>query len=250
MKDNQTRAGKEKLNAYDIAFEAWKINRLLDINSIPFDEVCADLTITNSINNKAKANEPIPATIFNNQESINIGLFVIPNQFDKANTQEHFMVDFQSVRGQFDALLLMSEDSNFIDFGFKKILSNDKNNTIIHYRNSCFDFESFKDVFKPKSIVIMKTAFASGSNRAMEAIISAFKFPDFYSNQIVEIKNTIVCVAYGKDKYTNDEVNSICIYSLDQIKRGASLTHDTFEDMSLGNDIRVSVFISGFNTTE
>jgi cell division GTPase FtsZ len=85
---------------------------------------------------------------------------------------------------------------------------------IMQYRNSCFDFESFKDVFKPKSIVMMKTAFASGSNRAMEAVRSAFLFPDFYNNQILEMKDTMVCVATTDINCTIDEANDINKYCL------------------------------------
>jgi hypothetical protein len=48
----------------------------------------------------------------------------------------------------------------------------------------------------------------------------------------------------------NDEINSICKYSIDQIIRGNSLIHNTFEDFSLGKNIRVSAFIGGFDTSE
>lgn len=248
MNNDQILNREERLKEYNKAQEAWEKRKLLDVNSLPFDKVCADLIIRNSINNKA--NEPILATIFNNEESITVGLFMIPNQFDERNTQEQFIADFESVRDQFDALLLMNKDSNFNDFGFKEIVSDDEITAMTHYRNSCFDFETLKDVFQPKSIVIMRTAFASGSNRAMEAIHSAFAFPDFYRNHIVEIKNTIVCVASGAHKYTNEELNSIGIYTLDQIKRGASLIQNMFEDASLENNIRVSLFISGFDSVD
>jgi cell division protein FtsZ len=238
---------RAKLKAYNLALETWEKRKLLDVNSLPFDKVCADLIITNSIKNKT--NEPMLATIFNNEESTNIALFLIPNQFDERNTQEQFIADFESFRYQFDALLLMNKDSNFTDFGFKEIISNDKNSSMTHYRNICFDFESFKNVFKSKSVVFMRTAIGSGSNRAMNVIQSTFVIPDFYSNQIVAIKHSIVCVTYGTDSYPKAEINSICKYSLNLIKRGDSLMHNTFEDLSLGKDIRVSAFISTTDTT-
>lgn len=238
-------AAAERIKTYNKELETWKKRKSQDVNSIVFDEHCADLMIANSPNRKIS--EPILVTFFNSQDSIKVGLFLVPYQFDDTNTQDQFIADFESVRDQFDSLLFMYNDSNFSHFGFKEIASND---TMTHYRNSCFDFESFKNVFKPKSIVIMRRAFASGSNRAMDAIISAFTFPDFYRNQILEFKNTIVCVASGKDKYSDDEINSICKYSLDQIKKGASLCFDMMEDTSLENEIKVSVLISGFDSTK
>lgn len=237
----------ERIKAYNKELDTWEKRKKQEVNSIVFDEHCLDLMIANSPNRKI--NEPILATFFNSQESIKVGLFLMPNQFDVRNIQDQFIADFESIRDQFDALLFMNKDSSFSDFGFKEIVSNDGIAPIAHFRNSCFDFENFKDVFKPKSNVIMRTAIASGANRAMEAITSAFEVPDFYSTKTVEIKNTIVCVASGNHRCTNDELNSIGIYSLHQIKRGASLIHNTIEDMSLGNDIRVSVFISGFDIT-
>jgi len=95
----------------------------------------------------------------------------------------------------------------------------------------------------------MKTGIASGFNGAVEAIVSAFEFPDFCRNQIAEIKNTIVCVASGNHEYTNDELNSMGKYSLDQMKRGAILSLATLKDKSLLNEIRVSV-LSVFDTVK
>lgn len=243
MDNNQTQI-KERLKAYNKDLADWNKRRLLDVNSIPFNEVCADLIITNSINNNA--NEPVSLRIFNSQESINIGMILIPDQFDETNTHEQFINNFKRIRNQFDTILFMNNDSNFSDLGFKEIISNDGTTSMTHYRNTCFDFESLKDVFKSESMVIMKTAIASGSYGAMDAIVSAFEFPDFYRNQIVEIENTIVCVASGDHEYTNDELNSIGKYSLDQMKRGAILALATMEDMSLLNEIRILVFLSVF----
>jgi hypothetical protein len=64
------------------------------------------------------------------------------------------------------------------------------------------------------------------------------------------IKDSIVYITSGTNPYTNDEINSICKYSLNQIKRGNSLIHNTFEDFSLGKNFRFSAFIGGFDTSE
>ena len=237
----------ERIKAYNKALADWNKRQLLDINSIPFDELGADLIIP--ISTTEKCNKPIAIRIFNSVESINIGLFIIPNQFDKTNIQDQFIADFESVRDQFDCLLFMSMDSSFIDLGFKEISANNDIKTITHYRNLLIDFESFKEVFKSKSLVIMKTAVASGINRAMEAVQDAFIFPDFYVNQVLEMKNTIACVATGSIEFTEDKVNEIGLYCLNQNKRGASLSLSTMEDSSLLNDVRVTILISGFDIT-
>jgi cell division GTPase FtsZ len=119
-----------------------------------------------------------------------------------------------------------------------------------HYRNHSFDFESFKNVFKNNSIMIMRKANASGFDRAIEAVSSAFACPDLSTIQIIELKNAIVCIATGNSTCTNDEMNEIGKYCLNQIKRGATLTLDRMEAPSLQNEIRVSVLISGFDSKD
>lgn len=248
MKNNQISDSKENLERYNTTLETWKKRKLNDINSIPFDTACTDLIIPNSTSNAP--NVPTAITIFNNNENISIGMIDIPNQFDELNTQEQFVTNFQSFRNQFDVLLFKSKDATFADFGFKEMLSDDKSNTITHYRNPSFDFDNFKEVFKSNSLVIMATAIASGMNRGIEAASSAFLSPYLYTNQIIELKNAIVCISTGTSKSTNDEMNNIGKYSLDQIKRGATLTLDSMEDLSLQNNIRVAVLISGFDTKD
>ncbi len=60
----------------------------------------------------------------------------------------------------------------------------------------------------------------------------------------------MVSVVIGNSTCTNDEVNEIGKYCLNQIKRGAKLTLDRMEDPSLQNEIRVSVLISGFDSKD
>lgn len=239
----------EEIKAYNTAQSTWgKRNYDGVLHSTNYEEYFPDLIITNSTSNKAI--DPIIATIFDSQETLTIGVFIIPKQFDETNTQEQFIDNFENFRHQYDAILLMTEDSNFTDFGFKEIIPNSENTAMTHYRNSCFDFQSFKNVFAPKNIVFMRTALGSGSTKAIEAIQSAFAIPAFYRNQIAVLKDSILCVKSGTDQYTIDEINLVCNYSLDQIKTGATLVHDTFEDNSLGNTIRASVFISGFDSLD
>jgi cell division GTPase FtsZ len=245
MKNNQISDSKEKLEIYNTALETWKKQKLSDINSIPFDAACTDLIIPSSPSNAP--NVPTAITIFNNNENISIGMIDIPNQYDKKNTQEQFAANYQSFRNQFDSLLFRSKDSSFADLGFIEMVSNDKTTTIAHYRNPSFDFENFKNIFKSNSMVIMKTVTASGFNRALEAASSAFAFPDFYNNEIIEMKNAMVCITTANSKCTNDETNDIGKYCLNQIKRGATLALDRMEDLTIQNEIRVSVLISGFD---
>jgi cell division GTPase FtsZ len=248
MKNNQISDSKEKLEIYNTTLETWKKRKLSDINSIPFDAAYTDVIIPNSTSNAPHVPQAI--TIFNNKENISIGMIDIPNQFDEINTQEQFITNFQSFRNQFDTLLFKSTDANFSDFGFKEMVSNDETSTITHYRNPSIDFETFKNVFKSNSIVIMRAATGFGINRAIEAASSAFVLPDFYTNQIIELRNAIVSVATGNSTCTNDEMNEIGKYCLNQIKRGVTLTLDRMEDPSLQNEIRVSVLISGFDSKD
>ena len=138
----------------------------------------------------------------------------------------------------------MSKEASFSDLVVKEIITSNDVKTIIHFRNSLIDFESFKEVFKPKSLVFMNTAFASGRNRAIEAVQATYELADFYSSQILEIKNTIAVVATENIKWTKDDLNQIGLYCLDQNKRGTSLFLSAMEDLSLKDKIRVTTLIS------
>jgi cell division GTPase FtsZ len=188
--------------------------------------------------------------LFNSLESISIGLFKVPNQFDNSNTKEQFTNAIETAQIKFDCLLFMSKEASFSDLGFKEITISNKSKTTTHFRNSLIGFENFKEVFKHKSLVLMKTAFASGNDRAIEAVQATYELPDFYLSQILEIKNTIAVVATGNIEWKKDEINQIGLYCLDQNKRGASLCLSTMEDLSLKDKITATTLISDFGIQE
>lgn len=239
MEDKAKTEFKERIKEHNKAIEQWDNCQFLNIQSISFDEVCSDLVVP--ISEKHNSNIALPIRLFNCKESINIGLIRIPSQFNEDITQQQFITDNKNACNLFDALLFMDEDSNFSNLGFKEISNYDNTNT--HYRNPLIDFDSFKAVFKQNSIVILRTASATGTNRSKEAVQAAFELPEFYKNQINELQNTILTVSTGKIKCTYDELNELGIYCLHQIKRGATLSQSTFEDLSFDDEIRVSVLI-------
>ncbi|WP_366187217.1 hypothetical protein [Flavobacterium ovatum] len=240
MKNTQTAQAKARFEAFNKAQEKWEKGKLIDINSLPFDADCADLFVEKT------ANKIISMRIFNSQESLTIGCLVVPNQFDNTNKREQFIAEMEAVRNQYKTLLLISEDSNFGDFGFKEIPSGDA--TITHYRNSSFDFESFRELFKNCRTAFMKTTITSGQDSAMEAIIPVFNLPDFIKNDPSNLGTSLLCISSGIRTYTKYEVNDIIKYSLNQITRGMSISHSSIEDLSLGNTNRISVFIGIHNT--
>ncbi|NRS87456.1 cell division GTPase FtsZ [Flavobacterium sp. 7E] len=239
MKNTQKTETKAKLEAFNKAQEKVEKHKLIDTNSLPFDSDCAELIVENT------AHKIISIRIFNSLESLTIGCLVVPNKFENTNKRKQFIAEMEAVRNQYKTLLLISEDSNFTDFGFKEMPSSDATNT--HYRNSSFDFENFRELFKNCPTVFMKTTVASGQDSAMEAIIPVFKFPDFIKNDPSNLGTSLLCISSGIRTYSKYEVNDIIKYSLNQITRGMSLSHSTIEDLSLGNTTRISVFI-GINT--
>lgn len=113
------------------------------------------------------------------------------------------------------------------------MVSDDKSSSKTPYRNPSIDFKTFKNALKSNSIVIMTTAIGFGFNRAVEATCSDFAFPDFYNNQIIEMKNSIEFLATAKNKCINDEVNAIGKHCLKQIKNGTKLALDRMENLTL-----------------
>lgn len=237
----------QRIKDRNTAQSVWGKRHFTGVNAIHYEEYFPDLIINSAT---SKVNKPTIATLFDSQKTMILGLFVIPNPLDTTTTLEQFTANFESVRDQFDVLILMDENTSFKDFGFNEITVTDDDTTMTHYRNNCIDFESFKNVFQSKSIVFMRSALGSGTNKAMDAIRSAFAVPDSYKNKILTIKDSIICITTGTDLYTNDEINRICHYSLDQMKTGATLCYDTFENKSLGNNSKISVLISGFDSVD
>lgn len=188
--------------------------------------------------------------LFNSLESISIGLLKIPNQFENRNTSKRFAKEYEGARDQFYCLLFMSKEASFSDLGFKEINISNESKTTTQLRNSLIDFKSFNVVFKLNSLVFMNTAFASGNDRAIETVQATYQLPNFYSSQILEIKNTIAVIATGNIEWTKDELNQLALYCLDQNKRVSSLCPNTMEDLSLKDKIRITKLISGFGIQE
>lgn len=121
----------------------WEKCKLQEVNPIDLDNQSLTLIIENSCINQTK--EVVNSVFIKNQESISVGIFSTPTQFDQTYSEEQFVSDFESVRNQFDALQLINKNADFTDFGFQEMISNDElTASTTLYKNSSLDFESIK----------------------------------------------------------------------------------------------------------
>ncbi|AWG21650.1 hypothetical protein FFWV33_08930 [Flavobacterium faecale] len=228
-----------RLEAFKKVQEKWEQRTLIDSNLIPADAIDSHLIIEHA------TDKVFLIRIFNNQESLNLGCLVVPEHFDLINPEALFLAEIENSKSQFESLILMSTEATFSDIGFNEILYHD--DSIAQYRNTSFDFENFKTLFKNCTIALLRTNFVSNHDTAMDAITPIFNFPYSLKSYNTNFGNAILCISNGMHTFTNFEVNDIIKYSLSKITRGASLCHSTLQDDSLEKRIKIGVLLGVTN---
>ncbi|MCW2119783.1 cell division GTPase FtsZ [Flavobacterium sp. 7A] len=228
-----------RLEAFKKVQEKWEQRTLIDSHLIPADAINSHLIIQHA------TDKVFSIRIFNNQESLNLGCLVVPEQFDLINTEALFLAEIENSKSQFDSLILICAKATFSDIGFNEIIYHD--DAITQYRNTSFDFENFKTLFENCPIALLRTNVASNHDTVMDAITPIFNFPESSKSYNTNFGNALLCISNGMRRFTKIEVNDVVKYSLSKITRGASLCHSTLQDDSLEKEIKIGVLLGVTN---
>lgn len=112
--------------------------------------------------------------------------------------------------------------------------------------NVNIDFTDVKTVMQKSEVFIMGTGFASGENRAMEAVNQALESPLLDSNDIYGTKNILLNIISGKDEIRIGEIGEIIETLQERAGQEADIIWGNGYDESLGDKISVTILATGF----
>ncbi len=110
------------------------------------------------------------------------------------------------------------------------------------------DFADVETVMKDSGVSVMGSSFASGENRALVAIQQALESPLLNSNDIRGARNILLNITSGVDEITMDEVGEVTDFVQETVGASASIIWGTGSDITLGDNVSVTIIATGFNT--
>lgn len=112
--------------------------------------------------------------------------------------------------------------------------------------NINIDFADVYTVMSNSKVFIMGTGFASGENRAMDAVKMALRSPLLDNQEIKGTKNILLNIISGTEEITIGEIGEIIEYLQMEAGQEADIIWGNGYDESLGNQISVTILCTGF----
>jgi cell division protein FtsZ len=114
--------------------------------------------------------------------------------------------------------------------------------------NVNIDYADVKTVMQKSNVFIMGTGYASGENRAMDAVNLALESPLLDSNDIYGTKNILLNIISGKQEITIGEIGEVIETLQERAGQEADIIWGNGYDESLGDQISVTILATGFIT--
>jgi cell division protein FtsZ len=114
--------------------------------------------------------------------------------------------------------------------------------------NINIDFTDVSTVMSESKVFIMGTGYASGENRAINAINQALESPLLDNNNINGAQNILLNIISGQDEITMGEIGYIIDKLQERAGQDADIIWGNGYDESLGDQISVTILATGFKT--
>lgn len=208
---------------------------------------------------------PVIARTAKEMGILTVGIITIPFKFEGRRRLLNAMEGMQRMRESVDAIVVISTDrfrELYGDLGLKAGFS--KGDEILAmaakgiaeiitgdgYVN--VDMNDVRTVMTNSGDALMGLAMASGPDRAKTAIQEALNSPLLINNSIENAKSVLLNISYSSEhEVTIDETTYICNYVQDQILgHGANLIWGATTDEELGDNINVTVVVTGLNVDD
>jgi cell division protein FtsZ len=113
------------------------------------------------------------------------------------------------------------------------------------------DMNDVKTVMRDSGYAIMGSGRASGEGRAMHAVHAALESPLLNNGDIMGSKFILLNITYGNEELLMDEISEITDHIQDMAGHRAEVIWGYGQDLTLGDDICITVIATGFgNNTE
>ena len=111
------------------------------------------------------------------------------------------------------------------------------------------DFADVKKVMSQMGLALMGTGTASGENRAVEAAQKAISSPLLEDNTIQGARGILLNITGGPNM-TLHEINEASSMIQEEVHEDANIIFGTVVDESMGNEIRITLIATGFESAE
>lgn len=208
---------------------------------------------------------PVIARTAKEMGILTVGIITIPFKFEGRRRLLNAMEGMQKMRESVDAIVVISTDrfrELYGNLGLKAGFS--KGDEILAmaakgiaeiitgdgYVN--VDMNDVRTVMTNSGDALMGLAKASGPDRAEKAIKEALNSPLLINNSIEKAQNVLLNISYSSEhEVTIDETDYICQYVQNQIEgHGANLIWGASINDDLGEDVNVTVVVTGMNVTD
>jgi len=111
------------------------------------------------------------------------------------------------------------------------------------------DFADVKNIMSEMGLALMGTGIASGDNRAIEAAQKAISSPLLEDNSIQGARGILLNITGGSEM-TLFEVNEASSLIQAEAHEDANIIFGTVVDDSMGDEVRITVIATGFDSNE
>jgi cell division protein FtsZ len=108
------------------------------------------------------------------------------------------------------------------------------------------DFTDVEAVMRNSGVAIMGYGKGKGDIRAIDAIQTALELPLLNNNQIAGTKNILLNIISGENEITMEEISHITDYLQQIAGQSSSIMWGTGTDMTLKDEISVTIIATGF----
>ncbi|MBC7524321.1 MAG: cell division protein FtsZ [Flavobacterium sp.] len=206
---------------------------------------------------------PVIAQLAKERDILTVGIVTIPFHFEGKVRIEQALAGVERLRKQVDSLIVINNNKLrevYGNLGFKagfskadEVLATASRGiaeVITHHYTQNIDLKDAKTVLANSGTAIMGSAFATGENRAKEAIISALDSPLLNDNKISGAKNVLLLIVSGTNEITIDEIGEINDHIQAEAGHNANIIMGVGEDEAHGEAIAVTIIATGFNVEQ
>jgi len=208
---------------------------------------------------------PVVAEIAKDMGILTVGVVTLPFKFEGPVRMRQAIHGIENLSQNVDSLLIINNNALREIYGEMKMsVAFSKADTILTTAvkgtveimtkpgQQNVDFNDMKKVLKDSGVAIMTTGIAEGEDRAYRAVQQALDNPLLNKADIRGAKNALVNISYGagENEATMGEVELINEFIQEQAGTDVDLKFGAVIDETLGNEIKVTLVATGFETKD
>lgn len=206
---------------------------------------------------------PVVAQVAREFDILTVGIVTEPFAFEGKRRKMQALKGIQELRKNVDVLLVIKNDKLREQYGNLKIteafhkaddiLANAAKgmSEIISSRGYInVDFEDAKTVMRNSATAIMGIGRASGEDRATRVVDEAINSPLLDNKDITGAKRILLYITYGEEEVSMDELGEIMDLVNERTGNSADINMGQGYDPSLGDNIAITLIVTGFDVPE